>query len=248
MRCAALTPTRGRYESCEASAVLMLTTPAGDVLAVSAIAAPAIEAIMRAMRTMVWDFRIGSYLLSNSVVVGWLISTLVLSRFPFHRVCLVFGITSFRGRHTSSGPPCGMSAQVIERIWLSAIAEAIRCQERRGASRLFDAGRLLYSKRGVHEGKTRDLSLSPRMKSIGITAKVTSSAAVRYAKELAATLVGRGFDVCFDDLTGAAVGDGARCFAKTEIGSHSDLLITFGGDGTLLSVARHAPAHVPILG
>jgi NAD+ kinase len=86
------------------------------------------------------------------------------------------------------------------------------------------------------------------MKSIGITAKVTSSAAVQYAKEVAATLTGRGFDVCFDDLTGAAVGDGASCFAKTDIGAHSDLLITFGGDGTLLSIARHAPAHVPILG
>src|SRR5436305_960500 len=116
MRCAALTPTRGRYESCEASAVLMLTTPAGDVLAVSAIAAPAIEAIMRAMRTMVWDFRIGSYLLSNFGCCWLADFHTVLSRFPFHRVCLVFGITSFRGRHTSSGPPCGMSAQVIERI------------------------------------------------------------------------------------------------------------------------------------
>jgi NAD+ kinase len=30
--------------------------------------------------------------------------------------------------------------------------------------------------------------------------------------------------------------------------SRSDLLITFGGDGTLLSVARHAPEHVPIIG
>jgi len=36
--------------------------------------------------------------------------------------------------------------------------------------------------------------------------------------------------------------------ARTELGVKADLLITFGGDGTLLSVARHAPDSVPILG
>jgi hypothetical protein len=49
---------------------LMLTTPAGAVLvAESAMAVPAIEKIMRAMRTMKWDFRIGSFLLSVFLVV-----------------------------------------------------------------------------------------------------------------------------------------------------------------------------------
>lgn len=38
------------------------------------------------------------------------------------------------------------------------------------------------------------------------------------------------------------------CFTKADIGVLNDLLITFGGDGTLLSVARHAPAGVPIIG
>src|ERR1043165_5647377 len=86
------------------------------------------------------------------------------------------------------------------------------------------------------------------MRSIGITAKVTSDVAIRFAQEVAADLGKRGFAVCYDDLTAAAIGDGARCYTKSEIGGHADLLITFGGDGTLLSVARHAPAHVPILG
>jgi NAD+ kinase len=86
------------------------------------------------------------------------------------------------------------------------------------------------------------------MKSIGITAKVTSPTALSYAHELAEKLSARGYNVCFDDITGAAIGDGVRCYGKTDIGAHADLLITFGGDGTLLSVARHAPAHVPILG
>ena len=86
------------------------------------------------------------------------------------------------------------------------------------------------------------------MQSIGITAKVSAPAAIEYAKELARKLNERGFSVCFDDVTAAAIGDGVRCYSKTDIGSHADLLITFGGDGTLHSVARHAPAHVPILG
>jgi len=86
------------------------------------------------------------------------------------------------------------------------------------------------------------------MQSIGITAKVSSRPAIEFAQQVASDLGKRGFAVCYDDLTGAAIGDGARCYPKTEIGAHADLLITFGGDGTLLSVARHAPAHVPILG
>ena len=86
------------------------------------------------------------------------------------------------------------------------------------------------------------------MQSIGITAKISSRAALDYAQQVATDLGNRGFSVCYDDLTGGAIGDGARCYTKTDIGSHADLLITFGGDGTLLSVARHAPAHVPILG
>src|SRR5207253_7871695 len=92
----------------------------------------------------------------------------------------------------------------------------------------------------------RPETYNPRlMRSIGITAKVSSDAALAYAKSVADDLVKRGFGVCFDDATGAAVGDGARCFTKTDIGAQADLLITFGGDGTLLSVARHAPPHVP---
>src|SRR5437764_14629787 len=86
------------------------------------------------------------------------------------------------------------------------------------------------------------------MQSIGITAKVTSRAALDFAQNVANDLGKRGFSVCYDDLTASAIGAGARCYAKTDIGAHADLLITFGGDGTLLSVARHAPAHVPILG
>jgi NAD+ kinase len=54
--------------------------------------------------------------------------------------------------------------------------------------------------------------------------------------------------VCFDFGTADKLNDRGPCSAKAELGSKSDLLITFGGDGTLLSVARHATDGVPILG
>lgn len=86
------------------------------------------------------------------------------------------------------------------------------------------------------------------MRNIGIAAKVSAPRALQYAAEVAADLRGRGLNVCFDEATAAALGDTTSCATRAELGGRSDLLITFGGDGTLLSVARHAPAHVPILG
>jgi NAD+ kinase len=86
------------------------------------------------------------------------------------------------------------------------------------------------------------------MRTIGIAAKTIAPPAVAYAAEIAANLRGRGLEVIFDDDTAAAVGNEKRSLSKQELGRHTDLLITFGGDGTLLSVARHAPEHVPIVG
>ncbi|HUP48913.1 MAG TPA: NAD(+)/NADH kinase [Thermoanaerobaculia bacterium] len=87
------------------------------------------------------------------------------------------------------------------------------------------------------------------MRSIGIAAKTSSPAALEYAAGVARDLKKRGLEVCFDDVTAAAIGEkAADCVTRSELGSGSELLITFGGDGTLLSVARHAPPNVPILG
>jgi NAD+ kinase len=86
------------------------------------------------------------------------------------------------------------------------------------------------------------------MRTIGIAAKTIAPQAVAYAAQIAADIRGRGLDVIFDDDTAAAIGDEKRSLSKQELGRHTDLLITFGGDGTLLSVARHAPEHVPIVG
>lgn len=86
------------------------------------------------------------------------------------------------------------------------------------------------------------------MKTIGISAKTTSAEALQFAANVAADLRARNIGVCFDYATADKLNDRGKCVAKGELGKHTDLLITFGGDGTLLSVARHAPKNVPILG
>src|SRR5436305_12239830 len=86
------------------------------------------------------------------------------------------------------------------------------------------------------------------MRRIGIAAKVTSDGALSFARDVAEDLRRRGYGVCFDDATAAAINDREPCVTKSQLGERTDFLITFGGDGTLLSVARHAPAHVPIPG
>ena len=88
-----------------------------------------------------------------------------------------------------------------------------------------------------------------RMATIGLSAKVPSRAALDLADSTARDLEARGHSVCFDSDTGAALGrTEASCVLKADLGNQADLLITFGGDGTLLSVARQAPSGVPILG
>jgi NAD+ kinase len=87
------------------------------------------------------------------------------------------------------------------------------------------------------------------MRNIGIAAKPNSVSSLEYAANIAADLRKRGLNVLFDDVTAEAMQTpNARSCSRSELGQRSDLLITFGGDGTLLSIARHAPDHVPVLG
>lgn len=86
------------------------------------------------------------------------------------------------------------------------------------------------------------------MRTIGIAAKVTSPEALAFATQNARELQARGLSVVFDEDTAGHIEGDFPKVSKAELGRHCDLLITFGGDGTLLSVARHAPEHVPILG
>jgi NAD+ kinase len=86
------------------------------------------------------------------------------------------------------------------------------------------------------------------MRTIGIAAKNTAPQALAYAERIAADLRTRGLTVIFDEDTAQGIGDAHPRASKPELGRQCDLLITFGGDGTLLSIARHAPDHVPIIG
>lgn len=90
--------------------------------------------------------------------------------------------------------------------------------------------------------------LPANMRTIGIAAKNSAPPALSYAERIAADLRARGLTVIFDEDTAGEIGDPHEHASKQELGRRCDLLITFGGDGTLLSVARHAPDHVPIVG
>lgn len=83
---------------------------------------------------------------------------------------------------------------------------------------------------------------------VGIAAKPTTSALDKASRTIE-FIESKGHGICIDDDTAKNLGHHKDCaFPKRELASKADLLITFGGDGTLLSVARHAPQEVPIMG
>lgn len=87
------------------------------------------------------------------------------------------------------------------------------------------------------------------MRTVGISAKVPSTEALELAGSTARELASRGYRILFDEQTGEALDDSSKAWpSRTELAGESDVLITFGGDGTLLSVARYAPARVPVIG
>lgn len=86
------------------------------------------------------------------------------------------------------------------------------------------------------------------IESVGISAKPAPEA-LDLALSTRRELEKRGIRVLFDHETREAIGDeNGPSHERTDLGNHCDLLITLGGDGTLLSVARYAPSHVPIIG
>lgn len=87
------------------------------------------------------------------------------------------------------------------------------------------------------------------MQRVGICAKITSRRAVDAATKTGLSLKARGIGVVIDADTSPAVRlSDVEIVARRDLASSVDVLITFGGDGTLLSAARHAPSHVPVIG
>jgi NAD+ kinase len=84
-------------------------------------------------------------------------------------------------------------------------------------------------------------------RSVGLACKCTSKAALGLARSLESALRHRGHEVRFDSDTAAALSrpDG---MPRERLARSVDLVIVVGGDGTLLSVARAAPASTPVLG
>lgn len=83
---------------------------------------------------------------------------------------------------------------------------------------------------------------------VGITAKPTTEALHR-ASATIEFLESRGHGIHLDVDTAKELDRNPdTSLEKRQLASSADLLITFGGDGTLLSVARHAPQEVPIIG
>lgn len=91
-------------------------------------------------------------------------------------------------------------------------------------------------------------SKSPRAyRTVGLVAKRTSEEALGLAVSLDKALRRRGVATCFEAGTAHALGrpDGIPVNRMARL---ADLTLVLGGDGTLLSVARSAPAGKPVLG
>lgn len=98
-------------------------------------------------------------------------------------------------------------------------------------------------------GASQTAKLVALMASVGICAKTTSRRAVEAATTTGRSLLARGIGVVLDEDTAPALKlEGVRVVTRRELAPAVDVLITFGGDGTLLSAARHAPSHVPVIG
>lgn len=90
------------------------------------------------------------------------------------------------------------------------------------------------------------------MKRVAIIANTTRERAIQAAAQAVGVLGARGVEIIVDESTAAHLGQEAelcRVAAKPDFGKLADVVITFGGDGTLLSIARLLiHADVPIMG
>jgi NAD+ kinase len=86
-----------------------------------------------------------------------------------------------------------------------------------------------------------------RIARVGLVTRYTSSEAIALSRRLDRFLTRHGLTVVHDAESAPARG-GKGGAPRTQIAHMVDLVITLGGDGTLLSVARHPGDNVPVLG
>ncbi len=82
---------------------------------------------------------------------------------------------------------------------------------------------------------------------MGVVTRYTSREALGLSRTISKMLVRQGLTVVHDSESAAARG-AAGGVRRAEIARVVDLIVTLGGDGTLLSVARHPAPGVPVLG
>src|SRR5215470_3762467 len=87
----------------------------------------------------------------------------------------------------------------------------------------------------------------PRIARVGLVRRYTSGEAIALSRRLDRFLSRHGLEVVHDAESAPARG-GRGGAPRTQIAGMVDLVITLGGDGTLLSVARHPAENVPVLG
>ncbi len=85
------------------------------------------------------------------------------------------------------------------------------------------------------------------VKRVGVVTRYTHKGAIALSKRLEKDLLKRGLDVVHD-LESAGARNASGGAPRSQISQLVDLIISLGGDGTLLSVARFPSPGVPILG
>ena len=93
--------------------------------------------------------------------------------------------------------------------------------------------------------KHKHTSPTPRIKKVGIIAKVNIKESAVYLKTLVEALQTYTKDILFDENSAAVMGE--KSYENTAILSRAQLVIVLGGDGTLLKTARHMSLKRPII-